>query len=238
MKKVLVAGGSRGIGAAITEKFAGEGCKVVFIYGRSSEAAKKLSEKCGAAGIQYDLSKAEECEKAFSEAIGILGGIDVLVTCAGISHIAQVCDTSNDDWQRIMDTNLSSAFILSREASKIMVKNHSGRIITIGSVWGRYGASCEVAYSASKAGIRGLTKALSKELAPSGITVNCIEPGVINTDMNSHFSDDDKKLILEDIPAGRMGEPSEVAALCSFLASDEASYITGQCIGIGGGFGD
>lgn len=238
MKKVLVAGASRGIGAAIVEKFAKKGDKVVFIYNKSAEKAKTLSENSGATGISYDLSKADECKKAFSEALDILGGLDVLVTSLGISHIAQICDTTDEDWQRIVDTNLSSVFRLAREASKVMVQSHSGRIIAIGSVWGKYGASCEVAYSATKAGIRGLTKALSKELAPSGITVNCIEPGVIDTDMNACFSEEDKKAIIADIPAGRIGEPREVADLCEFLASDSAAYITGQCIGIGGGFGD
>ena len=136
----------------------------------------------------------------------------------------------------MIDTNLTSAFVLSREAAEIMISQHSGRIINVGSVWGRMGASCEVHYSASKAGMRGMTQALAKELGPSGITVNCVEPGVIQTDMNSMLDEETMKQLEEATPLCRIGKPEEVAAVIGFLASDEASFITGACIPVDGGF--
>lgn len=236
MKKVLITGGSRGIGAAAVEKFAASGDIVTFIYNSSEKEARSISEKCGAHMIKADVKDPEACRAAVKSAVELMGGIDVLVTCAGVAKIAQICDTGDADWRNICDTDLSGTFYFCRDVSEIMVKNHSGRIITVGSVWGNKGASCEVAYSAAKAGVRGLTKALAMELAPSGITVNCVEPGVIDTDMNACLSDEDKKALCGEIPAGRFGTPAEVAELIYFLASDSAAYITGQCIGIDGGF--
>jgi len=236
MKRVLVSGGSRGIGAAVAEKFASLGYKVAFIYRSDDGAAECLSKKCGAFPIKADVSDAEGATNAVEKAVELLSGIDILVSNAGVSFIAQICDTADTDWRRIVDTNLSGAFYLAREASKHMVRNHSGRIINVGSIWGRCGASCEVAYSASKAGVRGLTMALAKELGPSNITVNCVEPGIINTDMNKCFDKETLDSICEEIPAGRPGEAGEVAELIAFLASDSASYINGQCIAIDGGW--
>ena len=145
-------------------------------------------------------------------------------------------DTSYYDWRAVIDTNLSSAFTLSRECSKVMISNHSGSIVNIGSVWGRCGASCEVAYSASKAGLRGLTTALAKELGPSSIRVNCIEPGVIDTDMNKEHSKETMDELCDCTPLCRIGKAEEVAEAVYFLASDAASFITGQIIGVDGGF--
>lgn len=234
--KVLISGGSRGIGAAAVKKFAENGYDVSFIYNKSASSAEELSKKTGAFAVCADVSDPIQAKNAFETALLKMGGVDILVTSAGIAKIAQICDTDDSDWRSICDTNLSGTFVLCREASRYMVKNHCGRIITVGSVWGNTGASCEVAYSATKAGIRGLTCALAKELAPSGITVNCVEPGVIDTDMNSVLSPDDRRNLEDEIPMGRFGTPEEVAELIYFLASPEASYITGQCIGIGGGF--
>ncbi len=236
MRKVLITGGSRGIGAATVEKFASLGDKVAFVYKNSEERAEGLAERFGAYPIKADLSTAEGVRAAVNCALEYLGGLDVLVSNAGVAHIAQICDTDDEDWRRIVDTDLSGPYFLLREASRIMVREHKGRIITVGSVWGRCGASCESAYSAAKAGIRGLTMALAKELGPSGITVNCVEPGIIRTDMNSSFDDETMMSLCEEIPAGRIGEPSEVASLVAFLASDDASYINGQCIAIDGGW--
>jgi len=236
MKRVLVSGGSRGIGAAIVNLFASIGDQVVFIYKSNDEAAAELCDRTGALSIKADISDPSQVKKAVEKALDILGGIDILVSNAGVSHIAQICDTDDGDWQRITDTNLSSAFYLAREVSKLMVRQHFGRIINVGSVWGRCGASCEVAYSASKAGVRGLTMALAKELGPSGVTVNCVEPGIINTDMNKCFDSETLAAISEEIPLGRLGEPGEVASLVEFLASDKATYINGQCIAVDGGW--
>lgn len=236
MRRILITGGGRGIGAAAVCKFTSLGDKVAFVYRSDDAKAKALSEKTGAYAVKADISDPEMAEKAVNEAVEYLGGIDVLVSNAGVSYIAQICDTANEDLRRVFDTNLTGAFILAREVSKHMVREHFGRIINVGSVWGRCGASCEVAYSASKAGVRGLTMALAKELGPSGITVNCVEPGIINTDMNKCFDDQTIKEITDEIPAGRLGEPEEVADLIAFLASDGAAYINGQCIAIDGGW--
>ncbi len=236
MRRVLISGGGRGIGAAAVEKFVSLGDKVAFIYRSDDASAKALCEKTGAYAVKADVSDLEGAEKAIIDTVEYLGGIDVLVSNAGVSFISQICDTTNDDLRRVIDTNLTAAFCLAREASKHMVREHYGRIINVGSVWGKCGASCEVAYSASKAGVRGLTMALAKELGPSGITVNCVEPGMIKTDMNKCFDEDTIKEITDEIPAGRLGEPEEVASLIAFLASDNASYINGQCIAIDGGW--
>ena len=236
-RKVLISGGSRGIGAAAVEAFAALGDPVVFLYNTRHDAAEQVSRHTGAVSISADVSDSDAVRSAVDQAVQVLGGLDILVCNAGISRIAQICDTSDADWKRICDTNLASVFYLCRSASEYMVRNHSGRIINVGSVWGRCGASCEVAYSASKAGVRGLTMALAKELAPSGITVNCVEPGVIATDMNAGFSNADIKTLTEEIPLCRIGDSDEVAQVIAFLASDAASYVTGQCIGVDGGFG-
>ncbi|MBQ2729487.1 MAG: 3-oxoacyl-ACP reductase FabG [Clostridia bacterium] len=236
MRRVIVSGGSRGIGAATVEQFALLGDKVAFIYRSDDESAEALSHRTGAFAVKADVSCADSAVAAFKSAVDYLGGIDILVSNAGIAFVSQICDTDDLQWKKIIDTNLSGAFYLSREASKLMVREHFGRIINIGSVWGKCGSSCEVAYSASKAGVRGLTMALAKELAPSGITVNCVEPGIIDTDMNSCFDENTLSEIAEEIPCKRLGKPDEVAKLIAFLASDEAEYINGQCIAIDGGW--
>ncbi len=237
MKKVLISGGSRGIGAACTEKFRAAGDDVVFIYKNSREAAEALSDSTGARSICADVSDPKAAAAALHRAAELMGGLDTLVCCAGVAHIAQICDCGDEDWRRVCDTDLGSTFTLCREASKIMVKAHSGSIINIGSIWGAVGASCECAYSAAKAGVRGLTMSLAKELAPSGINVNCVEPGVIDTDMNKCFDAAARDAIVSEIPAGRMGSAAEVAELVYFLSGDDAKYITAQCIGIDGAFG-
>ena len=183
--KVLITGGSRGIGEACVRAFCRQGNSVAFLYHTSHERAKALADETGAIAIAADLSNATSATAATKEAIARLGGIDVLVNNAGISQIKLFSDITDDDWRKMIDTNLSSAFYTSREASRVMVAQHFGRIINIGSMWGKVGASCEVHYSAAKAGLRGMTMALAKELGPSNITVNCIEPGVIDTEMNA-----------------------------------------------------
>ena len=235
-KKILISGGSRGIGAAAVRYFAERGDRVAFIYRNTDENARKLAEDTNAFTVKADVSDAQSAISAFREATELLGGIDVLVNCAGIAGFSLFTDISDEDWRRMLDTNLTSAFTLSREAAKVMVSQKSGRIINVGSVWGRMGASCEVHYSASKAGLRGLTQALAKELGPSGITVNCVEPGVIDTDMNSMLDEAAMKELAEATPLCRIGMPEEIAAVIGFLASDDASFITGACIPVDGGF--
>ena len=234
---VLVTGGSRGIGAAVVKKFAENGHNIAFVYCSNGDAARSVSENFGAVAIKADLSSVSEAERAYCEAEKSLGEIDVLVNCAGVALIAQICDTDNGALSNILNTDLASAYVLCREASRTMVRRKNGVIINVGSVWGRVGASCETAYSAAKAGLRGLTMALAKELAPSGVRVNCVEPGVIATDMNALLGRETLDAICEDIPLGRLGTTDETAELIYFLASDKACYITGQTIGIDGGFG-
>ena len=236
IKKVLISGGSRGIGRACVEHFAKMGHKVAFIYHTDDKSASECAKATGAIPIKADISSHENAKLAVMAAIKVLGGIDVLVNNAGISLCALFTDTSYEDWKNVLDTNLSSAFSLCRECSKEMIRNHSGAIINIGSVWGRCGASCEVAYSASKAGLRGLTQALAKELGPSGVRVNCVEPGVIDTDMNAEHSKETMDELCDSTPLCRIGTAAEVANAVYFLADDAASFITGQILGVDGGF--
>lgn len=230
--KILVTGGSRGIGKACVELFASRGHEVVFFYRSSHDAARALCEATGAVAVMCDVSSPDGVRAAMET----VGKTDVLINNAGISRIGFFDSIGDGEWREVIDTNLSGAFYVAREVSKQMIARKSGRIINIGSMWGKTGASMEVHYSASKAGLRGMTMALAKELGPCGITVNCIEPGVIDTEMNAHLSESDIAELCEQTPLGRIGTPYEVAELAYFLASDKASFITGQTIGIDGGF--
>ena len=233
---VLITGGSRGIGRACVEYFSSLGHNVAFIYKNRHDSAKTLSAETGAIPICADISDGETAAVAVFAATQKLGSIDVLINNAGISQIKLFTDITDDEWKAMIDTNLSSAFYVTREVSKGMISQKSGRIINIGSMWGKVGASCEVHYSASKAALRGMTMSLAKELGPSHITVNCIEPGVIETDMNASLSENDIAELCDSTPLCRTGKPIEVAYLADFLASDKAEFITGQIIGIDGGF--
>ena len=234
--RILISGGSRGIGRACVEEFIKNGDSVAFIYKSSHDCASALATELGAIAICADLSVSADASRAAEEAISALGGIDVLINNAGISQFSLFTDISDEDWQRMIGNNLSSAFYLTRAVLPSMISQKPGRIINVGSMWGKVGASCEVHYSAAKAGLRGMTLALAKEVAPSGITVNAIEPGVIATDMNASLSAEALDALCEETPLGRIGKPSDVSALARFLASDEASFITGQIIGVDGGF--
>lgn len=234
--KVLITGGTRGIGHACVEAFRKNGHDVVFFYMQSDAAAKQLESETGAMGIKCDIRRSDSVAAAVQAAADKLVNIDVLINNAGVSSFGFFDSLSDEEWDRVLDTNLTGAFYVSREVSKLMISQKSGRIINIGSMWGKVGAAMEVHYSASKAGLRGMTMALAKELGPSGITVNCIEPGVIRTEMNAVLNSEALDDLAAQTPLGRLGEPSEVSALALFLASDAASFITGQCIGIDGGF--
>lgn len=236
MRKILITGGSRGIGAACVEAFAALGDRVFFIYHQNHEAAKYVTERTGAEACAADLSDPDDVRRAVECAISALGGIDVLVNNAGIAQISLMQDVSDADWRRMVDTNLSAAFYVSRAVLPQMLKQGGGVIVHIGSMWGKTGASCEVAYSAAKAGIRGLTQSMAKELGPSNIRVNCVEPGVIETEMNAALDEETRRTLADETPLCRIGVPQEVANAVVFLASDAASFITGQILGVDGGF--
>ncbi len=235
---VLITGGSRGIGRACVEAFCKRGDRVVFLCRNSAtQAIHALEQETGAVGLRADISDSAAVAKAVEQALSIMGSIDVLVNNAGIAQIKLFTDLTDCDWKELMEVDLDGVFYVTREVAKHMISRHEGgRIVNIGSMWGKCGASMEVAYSTAKAGIRGLTKALAKELGPSRITVNCIEPGLIETDMNSSLNDETKQSIAEETPLCRVGLPEDVANAVLFFASDAASFVTGQILGVDGGY--
>ncbi len=236
MKTVLISGGSRGIGAAMVKCFSEAGYRVAFTYNKSENMATELAVKYGALAIKADSGNPTEIELALNKFKEEIGSPDILINNAAISSFSMLQDLSLEEWERTFSVNVTAAFLYSKGVIPEMVNKKQGRIINISSVWGLVGSSCEVHYSASKAALIGMTKALAKELAPAGICVNAIAPGVIATDMNSSLSDDDMKVLTEEIPLGRLGKADEVAKAALYLASREASYITGEVLNISGGF--
>ncbi len=235
MKNVLITGGSRGIGAECVRMFSEHGHKVFFLYKNNSEKAVKLSAETGALSFCADVASVNDIDNIYEE-IEKLGGIDIIVNNAGISQIKMFCDITEDDWDRMFDVNIKGMYVVTRRFLGDMVHKKCGRIINISSMWGETGASCEVHYSASKAAVIGFTKALAKELAPSGITVNCVSPGFIDTDMNSELSGEELTEFISDIPIARAGDAKDIAETVMFLASEAAGYITGAVIPVNGGF--
>ena len=235
-KTVFITGGSRGIGKCAVEAFSREGYNVAFTYLNSQENAENIATGCGAFPIKCDVSNSADVKCAIDSAINKFGKIDVLINNAGIDEFCLFTDITDEKWHKMIDTNLSGAFYASREALKDMIKRQDGVIINISSMWGEVGASCEVHYSVSKAGLIGMTKALAKEVGPSNIRVNCVSPGVIDTDMNAHLSKEDMEQLKYDTPLGKIGKCEDVCNTLLFLASDKSSFITGQIFGVNGGY--
>ena len=235
-RRVLISGGDRGIGAAAARAFAQAGYQVAILYHKNAAAAAALEQQVpGCIAVQCDVGSRASCELAFRAVEQALGRVDVLVCNAGIAQQKLFTDITPEEWQRMLDVNLSGAFHLCQLALPGMIRRKAGRILTVSSMWGQTGGSCEVHYSAAKAGLIGLTKALAKEEGPSGITVNCVAPGVIETDMMAAFTAEDKAALAEETPVGRLGTADEVANLLVYLAGEDAGYITGQVFGMNGG---
>ncbi len=241
MKTVLITGASRGIGASCAVSFAKAGYNVVINYNNSEEKAKSLekiikdSYNVDCISIKADVSDYEQVCAMFEKAYSHFGNIDILVNNAGISSYMLFTDTEKDEWDKVISTNLNSVYYCCKCVLPQMIKNHSGSIVNISSMWGQTGASCEVAYSTSKAGVIGLTKALAKEVGPSNIRVNCIAPGVIMTDMMNSFDEEEVKELKDETPLSCLGTPKDVADSVVFLCSDKAKFITGQVLSVNGG---
>lgn len=236
LKTVLVTGASGGIGGACAQLLADEGYNVALHYNKNAVPAKHLADKIGGFCVGADLRDEAQVKEMFKKIEAKFGGVDILVNNAGIARQQLFTDSTAQDYDEIFGANILSAVNCSREALRGMIRNHSGRIINISSMWGICGASCEVLYSASKSALIGFTKALAKEVGPSGITVNCIAPGVIDTKMNANLSAEDIASLADETPLCRIGTPEEVAKAVLFFASDSSAFITGQVLGVDGGF--
>ena len=239
-RAAIVTGGSRGIGRAICVALAKQGCNVVVNYCHGEAAAAETAALCKEQGVeavtvQADISTAEGCKKLFEEAVNAFGRVDILVNNAGVTRDNLILRLSEEDFDTVLNANLKGAFLCCKEAARRMVRQRYGRIVNLSSVVALRGNAGQTNYAASKAGLIGLTKALAKEEGPSGITVNCVAPGVIDTDMMASFTAEDKAALAEETPVGRLGTAEEVAKLLLYLAGEDAGYITGQVFGVNGG---
>ena len=232
MPHVLISGGSRGIGRACVELFAGKGFKITSL----SRTGKPDNAVDGVFYLQCDVKDPEAVKEAVSKAVEENGSVDVLISNAGISVSGLAQDFKYQDYRDVMDTNFGGLFNLASSVIPYMVRQGKGVILATSSMWGQTGASCEALYSASKGAVDSYIKALAKELGPSGIRVNAVSPGAIDTDMMSVFDDDVKQVICDDTPLGKLGTPNDIAEVMYFLQSDKASFITGQIIGANGGY--
>lgn len=235
----IVTGASKGIGRCVAEELAREGINVIANYNKSEELAKELRDNLKKENLEIDIVKADvskrkDIKNLVDFAISKYGRIDILINNAGISEYKMFIDETDDDWNKVINTNLFSAFAMSQEVLKNMIKNKEGCIINISSVWGLVGASMEVLYSVSKAGMDGLTKSLAKEYGPSNIRINSISPGIINTEMNKNLSKEDLIKIKEEIPLEKIGNPKDISNCIKWLINDK--YTTGQIISINGGW--
>ena len=238
MRTALITGGSRGIGAAAVRAFTAAGYQTAFFYRSSGGAAAALACETGAVPVRCDVTDSVRVNAGCAQALARLGHIDALVNNAGIAQQKLFTDLTDGDWRLMLDTNLTGAFYVTRAVLPGMISRKAGRSVTIASIWGQVGASCEVHYSAAKAGLIGMTKALAKEVAPSGITVNCVCPGVIETEMLGCFDTDTLEALREETPVGRLGTPGDVADCLLWLCAEKAGFVTGQIIGVNGGFGE
>ena len=230
MKNVVITGGSRGIGAAAVELFAAKGHRVFFLYEKNHEAAAALAERCGATAICCDVADSKAVKDAFRQ----IGDVDLLICNAGIAQTGLMSMTDEATWDRIFDVNVKGMYLCINEAMPAFLRKHEGCIITVSSMWGQVGASCEVVYSATKGAVIAMTKALAKELGPSGIRVNCIAPGVIITDMCAGIDPDILEEMAEESPVGRNGTPMDIAKAMEYLS--EATFVTGEVLSVNGGY--
>ncbi len=241
MRKIaLISGGSRGIGAACVRTFARAGYAVAFLYNRSADKSHALvqslrSEGWDVTAFQCDVADPQQVAAAMAEIIRTYRHVDALVNCAGIAHLGLFTDMTESEWDHLFAVNVRSSFSVSKAVLPGMISRRQGSIVNVSSMWGEVGASCEVAYSATKAALIGLTKALAQEVGPSGVRVNCVTPGVIDTDMNAQLTDEDRMALADETPLGRIGSAEEVAKTILFLCGENSSFITGQVLGVSGG---
>ena len=239
-KVAVITGASGGIGAATARRLAAEGFRLVLGYCRSREKAEALCRELRAAGgeavtFRADITRPAEAAALIDHAVAEYGHLDVLINNAGIAQIKLFTDITAEEWRQMFAANVDGVYHCCRAAVPHLVRQHSGAIVNVSSIWGLCGASCETHYSAAKAAVIGFTQALAKELAPSGVTVNCVAPGAIDTEMNAHLSPEERRALEEEIPLGRMGTPEEAAAAIAFLAGEDARYFTGQVLSPNGG---
>ena len=230
MQAVLITGGSRGIGAATVREFAARGDRVYFLYEKEHSCAQKVAEETGATPICCDVADKKQVEKAFSQ----LPELDILICNAGICHTGLLQMLPEEDWDRLFDVNVKGIYYCIKAAMPLFLQKQSGSVVTVSSMWGQVGASCEAAYSATKGAVIALTKALAQELGPSGIRVNCVAPGVIQTDMCANVAPDIMEELRQQTPVGKLGTGEDVANAILYLA--DAPFVTGQILGINGGF--